>query len=49
MRRVKTYLRSSMTDNRLSDLALLNVHREIIITIDEVFSRFILTKRRFDL
>lgn len=49
MKRIKTKLRATMTDTRLNGLALLNSHRDIEVTIDEVFSRFLQVKRRFDL
>jgi len=32
MRRLKTYLRTSTSENRLVGLALLNIHRNIFIT-----------------
>ena len=40
LRRLKTYLRNSMKENRLKALALLNVHREIHLDINEVIDRF---------
>ena len=40
LRRLKTYLRNSMSENRLKGLALLNVHREINLDINKVIDRF---------
>ena len=40
LRRLKTYLRNTMTGNRLNDLALLHVHREIHLDVEEVINRF---------
>ena len=40
LRRLKTYLRNTMTESRLLGLALLNVHREINLNIDAVINRF---------
>lgn len=36
LRRLKTYLRSTMSQNRSNGLALLNIHREISVTPEEV-------------
>uniref|UniRef100_A0A2S2NV27 Repressor of the inhibitor of the protein kinase n=1 Tax=Schizaphis graminum TaxID=13262 RepID=A0A2S2NV27_SCHGA len=36
LKRIKTYLRSTMGENRLNGLALLNIHPEIIINPEEV-------------
>lgn len=36
LKRIKTYLRSTMGENRLNGLALLNIHPEIIINTEEV-------------
>ena len=40
LRRLKTYLRNSMSESSLKGLALLNIHREIHLDIDEVIDRF---------
>ena len=40
LRRLKTYLRNTMTENRLNGLALLNVHRDIHLDINEVIDCF---------
>ncbi|XP_041472075.1 52 kDa repressor of the inhibitor of the protein kinase-like [Lytechinus variegatus] len=39
MKRIKTYLRNTMGQDRLNGLALLNIHREISINTDEILSR----------
>ena len=46
MRRVKTYLRSTMTSNRLSGLGLLNIYRERDIDIGAVVDTFARRKER---
>jgi hypothetical protein len=40
LRRLKTYLRSTMGEKRLRSLALLNVHRVINLDIEEIIERF---------
>ena len=40
LRKLKTWLRAQMGQTRLSSLALLNVHRDIDISIDRVIDRF---------
>jgi hAT family C-terminal dimerisation region len=46
LRRLKTYLRSTMTDDRLTSLALLNIHHDITITSDEVLDQYCRVKNR---
>ena len=41
MKLLKNYLRSTMTDDRLTGLALLYVHPEINVDVDEVVRRFV--------
>ena len=40
LRRLKTFMRSTMGQKRLTSLALLNVHREIILDREKVIDRF---------
>jgi hypothetical protein len=40
MRRLKTYLRSSMTESRMNSLALMNIHHEIDINADDIVRDF---------
>ncbi|KAL7307649.1 hypothetical protein TKK_0000333 [Trichogramma kaykai] len=40
LRRIKTWLRSSMTEDRLDGLALMNIHWNIAISVDNVIDRF---------
>lgn len=40
LRRLKTWLRSTMTDDRLTGLALLNIHYEMNINIENIIDRF---------
>jgi hypothetical protein len=46
MRRIKSYLRSTMGDERLSSLSLMHVLRQIPVEIDKVLSEFINRKNR---
>lgn len=51
MRRVKTWLRSTMTDNRLSGLCMMSVHRKYVNEnkadfVNEVINKFGATQRR---
>ncbi|CAH1111841.1 unnamed protein product [Psylliodes chrysocephalus] len=45
-KRLKTYLRSTMLQERFSGLALLNVHKEIDIDHDKIINKFVLMKPR---
>lgn len=45
LRRLKTYLRNTMGLNRLNSLALLNIHRDITITPDEIWNEIIKKKK----
>ena len=40
MRRLKNYTRSPMTNDRLNDLALMHIHRDVIPSIDDVLDRY---------
>lgn len=46
LRRLKTYLRNSTSENRLNGLALLNIHREVCINVEEIIDRFAACKSR---
>ena len=48
LRRIKTYLRSTMGENRLNGLANLNIHREISVSCEEIISELKKSKRRLD-
>jgi len=51
LRRLKTWLRSRMGEERLTGLALLNIHRDIAVSIENVIDRFAKSKskkRRLD-
>jgi hypothetical protein len=45
LRRLKAYLRATMTENRLLGLALMHIHRHIHIDVDKVITRFAKTGR----
>lgn len=46
MRRIKTYLRSTMTGDRLSALGVLHIHRDFTIDIDQIINKFASAKCR---
>ena len=46
LRRLKTYLRNSMAEDRLNALALLHVHREIKLESEDIIDRFALRHPR---
>ncbi|XP_025405608.1 52 kDa repressor of the inhibitor of the protein kinase-like, partial [Sipha flava] len=46
LRRLKTWLRSTMCETRLTGLALLNIHRDIAIDIEKLIQRFSKSKRK---
>lgn len=46
LRRLKTWLRSTMTEDRLLGLALLHIHRDINVDIQKVIDRFASKKNR---
>lgn len=48
LRRIKDYLRNTLSDGKTSDLALINVSHTIFNSIseDEIINRFILLKQR---
>ena len=48
LRFLKSYLRSTMGDDRLNGLAMLYIHRDIPITVEEVLDRFAKKSRRLD-
>ncbi|XP_025419323.1 zinc finger MYM-type protein 1-like, partial [Sipha flava] len=49
IRRLKTWLRSNMGEERLVGLALLNIHRHRTVEVDEVIDLFAgCKKRNFD-
>ncbi|XP_052778135.1 uncharacterized protein LOC128215492 [Mya arenaria] len=46
MRRIKTYLRSTMTGERLSSLGVLHIHRDVEIDINKIINAFASVKCR---
>jgi len=46
LRRLKTYLRNCMKADRLTGLALLNIHQDIEVNVDFVLERFLKSERR---
>ena len=49
LKRLKTYLRNTIGENRLNNLVLLNIHREIMLTTDEVLNDFAKDSRKIKL
>ena len=41
MRRIKTYARSAMTEERFSDLALISMHLKERVPADEIYEAFV--------
>ena len=48
LRRLKTWMRSSMGEDRLTGLALLNVHKDIKIKAEDIIERFASGKRNIN-
>lgn len=48
LRRLNTYLRNSISESRLNGLALLSVHRDIVVSDDEVLDKFASVPRNLD-
>jgi len=48
LRRVKTWMRSRISEERLNGMALLYAHRDVIINHDEVTDVFAQSNRRLD-
>ena len=48
MKRIKTSLRTAMGEERMSGLALISVHRDLIIDVDAIIDAFALLPRRLD-
>ena len=49
LRRLKTYLRNTTCEDRLNGLALLNIHREIVVLVDEILDELAKCPRRLEL
>lgn len=49
LKRIKTYLRNNTGENRLNGLALLSIHSEIEINIEEIVETFAKKNRRLEL
>jgi len=48
LKRIKTYLRNSTSETRLNGLVVLNIHREVPVTEDEVIDVLTSIKRHLD-
>ncbi|XP_060856077.1 52 kDa repressor of the inhibitor of the protein kinase-like [Metopolophium dirhodum] len=49
LKRIKTYLRNSMKEDRLNGLVLLSYYRNVVITPDEVLNEMAKKPRKIDL
>lgn len=48
LKRLKTWLRNSMAQERLTGLALLNIHKDIDVSVDNIIERFAKSKRKLE-
>eukprot|EP00102_Acyrthosiphon_pisum_P024143 XP_016661353.1 PREDICTED: 52 kDa repressor of the inhibitor of the protein kinase-like [Acyrthosiphon pisum] len=48
LKRLKSYLRSTMNEDRLNGLALMSIHRDIPIDVDAIIDEMALTPRKLD-
>jgi len=46
--RLKTWLRSQMGQSRLTGLALMHVHRNVDVEVNNIMDRFAKNKRKID-
>ena len=46
LRRLKTYVRSTMNNDRLSSLPLMHIHRDFSVDLDKVIEKFVSAKTR---
>ena len=46
LRRLKTYVRSTMNNDKLSSLALMHIHRDFSVDLDKVMEKFVNAKTR---
>jgi hypothetical protein len=46
LRRLKTYVRSTMNNDRLSSLALMYIHRDFSVDLDKVMEKCVSAKTR---
>ena len=46
LRRLKTYVRSTMKNDRLSSLALMHIHRDFSVDLDKIMEKFVSAKTR---
>ena len=46
LKRIKSLLRTTMTNDRLSDLAILNIANDIIVNYDEIVNDFASLRNR---
>ncbi|CAI6350785.1 unnamed protein product [Macrosiphum euphorbiae] len=49
MRRINTYLRSTMSQNRFNELGILNIEKDIVVDVEDILNEFSKTERRIKL
>lgn len=49
LKRIKTYIRSTLGENRLNGLASLSIHREVNVDTEKIIDMFNVKSRRIDL
>jgi energy-converting hydrogenase A subunit M len=49
LKHLKTYLRNTITENRLNGLALMNIHRDVKVTVEKVIENMARKNRRIRL
>ncbi|XP_060872138.1 52 kDa repressor of the inhibitor of the protein kinase-like [Metopolophium dirhodum] len=49
LKRIKTYLRNSMKEDRLNGLVLLSYYRNVVITPDEILNEMAKKPRKIDI
>ncbi|XP_050064207.1 52 kDa repressor of the inhibitor of the protein kinase-like [Aphis gossypii] len=49
LKRIKSYLRNTMSEKRLNGLAMLSIHRDIEINVEEVLDEISQKPRRMDI
>lgn len=49
MQRINTYLRSTMCEDRFSELGILNIEKDIVVNVDDILNEFSKIERRIKL
>lgn len=49
IRRINTYLRYTMSQNRFNELGILNIEKDIVVEVEDILNEFSKTERRIKL